>query len=73
MTDVDTAHFENGAPRPLANRGSTPIRPSRSIVVVCGCLTEFRASDPVEDRLYYIDGAGQLCSSCGRRLYPCGT
>lgn len=73
MTDVGTTQFENDARSPLGkSRLDTDSSDPFDRCVVCGCLTEFHATDPVENRLYYIDGAGQLCSSCGRQLYPCG-
>lgn len=32
--------------------------------VLCGAVTEFRTSDPTEDRYGYIVGTGQLCRRC---------
>lgn len=55
-----------------SNCGSTPIRPSRSIVVCSVHAACVSCAGPVENRFYYIDGAGQLCSSRGRQLYPGG-
>lgn len=36
--------------------------------VVCGILTEYHVSDVVAKRRGYIEGAGQLCSGCARKL-----
>ena len=38
---------------------------------VCGCgeLTNVRKNTPVDKRLYYVDGVGQLKPSCYERVY----
>lgn len=36
--------------------------------VVCGAITEFYFSDPIDKREHYIEGAGQLCSTCAMRF-----
>ena len=40
-------------------------------ICVCGCgeLTNIRKDTPVDKRLNYIDGAGQLKPSCYERIY----
>ena len=38
------------------------------VCVVCGRQTEIPRSVPVDFRLCYVDGIGQLCLSCWKRL-----
>ena len=73
MTDGGTIHSKYGAcTQPENSRfGADPFEPF-DLCVVCKRPTEFRMSDPIQNRRYYIEGAGQLCSSCGERLYPFG-
>ena len=40
--------------------------------VACGKLTEYDETTPVNERNYYVLGAGQLCGSCFAKLYPFG-
>ena len=37
--------------------------------VLCNRETKYNRDDPVQSRLHYIEGAGQLCSFCYRDLY----
>ncbi len=37
--------------------------------VVCGKPTEYRKDVPIDKRERYIEGAGQLCRECFRKLY----
>ena len=37
--------------------------------VLCGEKTGYKRSDPIQQRLYYVEGAGQLCESCFRETY----
>ncbi len=37
--------------------------------VLCGGRTGYKRSDPIHQRLYYIEGAGQLCEHCFRETY----
>lgn len=53
----------------LGTDSSKPVE----LCAVCRRPTELRKSGPVRSRRYDIEGAGQLCSSCGERLYPFGT
>ncbi|HJV45985.1 MAG TPA: hypothetical protein VJ824_09725 [Bacillota bacterium] len=32
--------------------------------ILCRGVTPYRLRDPVQDRLYYVEGAGQMCLSC---------
>jgi len=34
------------------------------VCVVCGARTRYRRSEPLESRVDYIPGAGQLCRRC---------
>lgn len=40
--------------------------------VFCGMKTEYRKNDPIETRIGYMHGAGQLCQECHKKLYPEG-
>lgn len=37
------------------------------VCVLCGVLTNTRKSEPLERRVGYLPGAGQLCSECFRK------
>lgn len=37
--------------------------------VSCYELTDVRKDTPVDERPNYIEGAGQLCPECWRRIY----
>ncbi|HBI60993.1 MAG TPA: hypothetical protein DDY31_07255 [Lachnospiraceae bacterium] len=37
--------------------------------ILCGRLTEAAKEQPLSEREYYIEGAGQLCRECYRELY----
>ena len=39
----------------------------------CSKETEYDINYPVDLRLYYIEGSGQLCSDCFHTLYPTPT
>lgn len=36
--------------------------------VLCGKATEYEKETPVDERLYYVEGAGQLCAECYNKL-----
>ena len=36
--------------------------------ILCGCDTEILRTVPIDQRAYYVEGCGQLCTTCGRRL-----
>ena len=40
--------------------------------ISCGGGTQYDQFDHIDDRLFYIEGAGQLCPECFNRLYHCG-
>ncbi len=40
--------------------------------VRCGKPTPYDQSTPVTARRYFVEGAGQLCPDCWRRLYERG-
>lgn len=44
----------------------------REKCVSCGEITEYTKSTPIEKRIGYIQGGGQLCLKCYRELYPKG-
>lgn len=74
MTSSSTTQSKHGFRTQLEDsRLGTDSSEPFDLCVVCRRPTEFRKSDPVRNRRYYIEGAGQLCSSCGERLYPFGT
>ena len=37
--------------------------------ILCGGLTETAKEQPLSEREYYIEGAGQLCKRCYQELY----
>lgn len=37
--------------------------------VFCGVDTVYNKSDHVDTRMYYVEGAGQLCRKCFIRIY----
>ena len=37
--------------------------------VVCGMETPYKYNTPINEREYYIEGAGQLCQKCHYELY----
>ena len=39
------------------------------ICVVCHRLTDIRVDTPIEKRMHYFEGAGQLCDSCWEQIY----
>lgn len=41
----------------------------KEICVRCGKQTPYDQSTPVTVRRYFVEGAGQLCPDCWRRLY----
>lgn len=39
--------------------------------VLCWGETEYSKNTPIEDRQFYIEGAGQLCEECYRKYRYC--
>lgn len=37
--------------------------------VLCGSKTGYQRNEPIRTRLYYIEGAGQLCPRCYHETY----
>lgn len=37
--------------------------------VICGSDTPYKFKDNINDRLFYIEGSGQLCEKCFNKLY----
>jgi len=37
--------------------------------VSCGELTEVLSTEPVDNRMHYVEGAGQLCGPCFTKIY----
>lgn len=37
--------------------------------VCCNKLLDINKKTPINYRLYYIEGAGQLCHSCYKKIY----
>ncbi|MBP3495165.1 MAG: hypothetical protein J6K52_03045 [Clostridia bacterium] len=37
--------------------------------LVCGKETEYLISTPIQERLFYIEGAGQFCQACHYDIY----
>lgn len=41
----------------------------RELCIRCGKPTPYDIHTPISSRLYYIDGSGQLCEECWKRVY----
>ena len=41
---------------------------TKETCVLCGKKTPFNKSDNIDYRCYYVEGAGQLCKDCYRKL-----
>ena len=41
----------------------------KELCIRCGRPTPYDIQTPITDRLYYIDGFGQLCEQCFSKLY----
>lgn len=41
----------------------------REYCVVCGRLTDYHPNTPIQDRVNYIETAGQLCKACAFDVY----
>ena len=41
----------------------------KELCVRCGKQTPYDQSTPVTVRRYFVEGTGQLCPDCSRRLY----
>ena len=37
--------------------------------VLCDEETEYTRNVPIDQRLYYVEGAGQLCGECYKKIY----
>ena len=37
--------------------------------VMCGVKTEYDRDTHIDNRKYYIEGAGQMCQGCHTRIY----
>lgn len=42
---------------------------AKEYCILCGKLTDTEKRQPLTQRNYYIEGAGQLCRECYRELY----
>ena len=41
----------------------------KEICVLCGRVTDVDVSTPIDQRLHYVEGAGQLCPECDAKIY----
>ena len=41
----------------------------KELCIRCGKPTPYDIHTPITTRLYYIDGSGQLCEDCWKRVY----
>ncbi len=41
----------------------------KEICVLCKAVTDVDFETPVGARMYYIEGCGQLCPKCGKKVY----
>lgn len=37
--------------------------------VICGADTPYRFSTPISEREFYVEGSGQICIKCHRKIY----
>ena len=37
--------------------------------VYCGCETEYSVNEHIDYRMFYVEGAGQLCKECWDKIY----
>ena len=37
--------------------------------VDCGCETEYSVNEHIDLRMFYVEGAGQLCKECWDKIY----
>jgi hypothetical protein len=37
--------------------------------VLCGCDSPYEKNEHIDYRLYYVEGAGQLCKECWNKCY----
>ena len=42
---------------------------AKELCIRCGRPTPYDIHTPISSRLYYIDGSGQLCEDCWKRVY----
>ena len=47
----------------------TTVNGEKEKCVVCGADTPYDFSAPINEREFYIEGAGQLCQKCHYELY----
>lgn len=43
---------------------------TKEFCVRCGKETPYQISTPITSRLYFVEGAGQLCGECWNKLWP---
>ena len=48
---------------------TTPLYNSMEKCVRCGKETAYQVSTPVDLRRWYVEGSGQLCETCWRKVY----
>ena len=44
-------------------------KPEKDTCVICGKETEYTKDTPIQNRIGYVEGAGQLCRDCHMELY----
>ncbi len=47
----------------------TIIKSNLECCVLCEAETQYTVSDHIDNRMFYIEGAGQLCSDCHKKVY----
>jgi len=48
---------------------TTMIATKKDRCVMCGIKTEYDNDTHIDNRKYYIEGAGQMCMPCHQRIY----
>ena len=41
----------------------------QELCVVCWNETEFKKTTPIDERVHYVKGVGQLCHECWKKVY----
>ena len=41
----------------------------KEVCVSCGCETPYVFETPIQERIGYVEGSGQLCDDCFKEIY----
>ena len=58
--------------KPTVQTLETPVdfvtKDGYEICVICHKKTTVRAETPIQQRQHYVEGCGQLCKTCGKKI-----